>query len=98
MDRLAGGLRLLGGTRRLRPGDVLRAREESAGASPDGAAKAPFVPGRSWVAWARALTWLVPDGMRVLDLGCGDGALTLEIARFAKEAIGVDRNGALIAK
>ena len=33
-----------------------------------------------------------------MDLGCGDGALTLEIARFASEAVGVDRNAALLAR
>src|SRR6185503_2958708 len=66
--------------------------------SPDGAAKAPFVPGRSWAAWARALTWVVPRDLRALDVGCGDGALTLEIARFAKSVVGIDRNGALVAR
>jgi ArsR family transcriptional regulator len=78
--------------------EVLRARREDAEKSPDGAGKAPFVPGRSWAAWSQALSWLVPPGMRVLDLGCGDGALTLEIARFASEVVGVDRNAALLAR
>src|SRR5690349_15221426 len=50
--------------------DVLRARGESAEEASEGAAKTPFVPGRSWAAWAQALCWLVPRGMRVLDLGC----------------------------
>jgi ArsR family transcriptional regulator len=78
--------------------DVLRARREDDDAAPEGSSKAPYVPGRSWTAWAQALCWLVPPGMRVLDLGCGDGALTLEIARFASEVVGVDRNPALIAR
>jgi ArsR family transcriptional regulator len=78
--------------------DVLRARAEHAEESADGAGKPPFVPGRSWAAWAQALSWLVPQGMRVVDLGCGDGALTLEIARFASEVVGVDRNAALLAR
>jgi SAM-dependent methyltransferase len=78
--------------------DVLRARREDAGELPDGAAKPAFVPGRSWAAWAQALGWLVPQGLRVVDLGCGEGALTLEIARFASEVVGVDRNGALLSR
>jgi len=78
--------------------DVLRARGEDAERSADGAGKRPFVPGRSWAAWAQALAWLVPPGMRVVDLGCGDGALTLEIARFAAHVVGVDRNQALLSR
>jgi ArsR family transcriptional regulator len=78
--------------------DVVRARREDESKSVPGAGKAPFVPGRSWAAWAQALCWLVPPGMRVLDLGCGDGELTLEIARFAAEVVGVDRNPALLAR
>jgi DNA-binding transcriptional ArsR family regulator len=78
--------------------DVLRARAEDAEAPPEGAAKPQFVPGRSWAAWAQALCHLVPGGLRVVDLGCGDGALTLEISRFASEVVGVDRNGALLSR
>ncbi len=78
--------------------DVLRARSEDEPEAPEGAGKPPFVPGRSWAAWAQAMTWLVPPGLSVVDLGCGDGALTLEIARFASEVVGVDRNPALVAR
>src|SRR5204863_2578232 len=82
----------------VRLADVMRARSEHASEVPEGAGKPPFVPGRSWAAWARALCWLVPPGLRVVDLGCGEGALTLEISRFASDVVGVDRNPALLAK
>jgi DNA-binding transcriptional ArsR family regulator len=48
-------------------------------------------PGRSWPAWARALGHLLPP-VRVADLGCGDGALTAEIARWARSVVAVDRD------
>lgn len=76
--------------------DVLRARRERRLGG--GSARRDFVPGRSWAAWARALTWLVPDAPRVVDLGCGDGALTLEIARFAGRVTAVDVRPALLRK
>lgn len=72
--------------------EVLSRRREG---SDQGAAKA-YVPGKSWAAWSRALTHLVPGGIRAVDIGCGDGALTLEIARFAATVVGVDRRGAAI--
>lgn len=53
-----------------------------------GSSRAPE-PGRSWAAWARALGHLLPP-LEVADLGCGEGALTLEIARWAKRVAAVD--------
>jgi SAM-dependent methyltransferase len=54
-----------------------------------------LVPGRSWAAWARALGHLLPP-LRVADLGCGEGYLTVEAARWATEVVAVDRSaGAL---
>jgi SAM-dependent methyltransferase len=49
-----------------------------------------LVPGRSWPAWARALGMLLP-AVDVADLGCGEGYLTLEAARWAKHVVAVDR-------
>jgi ArsR family transcriptional regulator len=56
-----------------------------------------LVPGRSWAAWARALGLLLPP-LRVADLGCGDGYLTLEAARWAAEVTGVDRSRDVLAR
>jgi ArsR family transcriptional regulator len=49
-----------------------------------------LVPGRSWPAWARALGFLLP-AVDVADLGCGEGYLTLEAARWARHVTAVDR-------
>jgi len=48
-----------------------------------------LVPGKSWAAWARALGHLLP-AVRVADLGCGEGYLALEAARWAKHVVAVD--------
>ena len=50
-----------------------------------------LVPGRSWPAWARALGFLMPP-VDVADLGCGEGYLTLEAARWARHVTAVDRS------
>ncbi len=49
------------------------------------------VPGRSWMAWSRALGYLLSP-LRVADFGCGDGAFTVEMARWAKEVYAIDCN------
>ena len=73
--------------------EVLRLRRENVethgGASGTGARQ--LVPGRSWAAWSRGLGLLLPP-LRVADLGCGEGYLTLEIARWAGHVIAVDRS------
>lgn len=66
--------------------DVLRRREETAFRSRSGS----FVPARSWRAWSRALSLLVAPGLDVVDVGCGDGALTREVTRFARSVLAVD--------
>jgi SAM-dependent methyltransferase len=47
---------------------------------------------------AQILSWLDPrPGERILDLGCGDGALTEEIARSGAEVTGADISEDLLA-
>jgi len=79
--------------------DILRRRRESAEThgSTTGAGVRQLVPGRSWSAWARGLGLLLPP-MRVVDLGCGEGFLTLEVARWAGHVIGVDRSAQVLKR
>jgi SAM-dependent methyltransferase len=69
--------------------EVLRLRKESF--ARHGGDGGQLVPGRSWAAWARALGLLLPP-LEVADLGCGEGYLTIEAARWAKQVIAVDRS------
>jgi ArsR family transcriptional regulator len=48
-------------------------------------------PGQSFQLWSRALGSLLPR-IDVADLGCGSGALTVEIARWAKSVLAIDRS------
>lgn len=44
------------------------------------------------------LEWLAPRaGERILDLGCGDGVLTAELARRGARVLGVDNSDSLLA-
>jgi ArsR family transcriptional regulator len=56
-----------------------------------------LVPGRSWAAWARALGHLLPP-LEVADIGCGDGYLTLEAARWARTVFGIDRSDQVLER
>lgn len=73
--------------------EVLRLRKENfdthGGADTRDARQ--LVPGRSWAAWSRALGLLMPPVV-VADLGCGEGYLTIEAARWARQVIAVDRS------
>ena len=66
--------------------EVLRHRKENFETHGD---VRQLVPGRSWAAWARALGHLLPP-LDVVDVGCGDGYLTLEMARWARTVVGID--------
>ena len=66
-------------------------------------------PGQTWHAWSRLLGMLMGhwasmdgtvfsrEGLSLLDLGCGDGTLTVEMARFGSRVIGVDLNPEVLA-
>ncbi|MEK6629145.1 MAG: metalloregulator ArsR/SmtB family transcription factor [Acidobacteriota bacterium] len=56
-----------------------------------------LVPGRSWAAWARALGHLLPP-LDVADLGCGEGYLTVEAARWAHSVVAVDHSAAVLRR
>jgi DNA-binding transcriptional ArsR family regulator len=56
-----------------------------------------LVPGRSWAAWARALAHLMPR-LVVADIGCGEGYLTVEAARFAERVIAIDRSAPMLQR
>ena len=46
---------------------------------------------------AEILSWLDPKpGERILDLGCGDGALTVKIAAAGAQVVGVDTSKSLL--
>lgn len=68
--------------------EVLRQRKENFDTPGD---PRQLVPGRSWAAWARALGHLLPP-LDVADIGCGEGYLTLEAARWARTVVGIDRS------
>ena len=68
--------------------EVLRHRKESF--DTHGSVR-QLVPGRSWAAWARVLGHLLP-AFDVADIGCGEGYLTLEAARWARNVVGIDRS------
>jgi ArsR family transcriptional regulator len=79
--------------------EVLRLRKENfeAHAGPDTRDARQLVPGRSWAAWSRAIGLLLPP-MKVADLGCGEGYLTVEAARWASKVTAVDRSAAVLQR
>ena len=94
----ASGRTELGKADEARLAEVLRLRKENfdAHTGPD-TNERQLVPGRSWAAWARALGHLLPP-LRVADLGCGEGYLTIEASRWADRVIAVDRSEAVLKR
>jgi len=93
----AGGVRTSPDARadEARLQEVLRLRRENF--DPRASDTGQIVPGRSWAAWARALGHLLPP-LDVADLGCGEGYLTVEIARWAGHVTAVDANPAVLSR
>jgi ArsR family transcriptional regulator len=52
-------------------------------------------PGQSWMLWASAISSLLPP-LEVADFGCGTGVLTVELAKWAKKVVAIDRNAAAL--
>ena len=78
--------------------EVLRLRRENfEHVGPDTRDGRQLVPGRSWAAWSRAMGMLLPP-LDVADLGCGEGYLTIETARWAKHVTAVDRSAGVLAR
>jgi ArsR family transcriptional regulator len=71
--------------------EVRRLRKENFSHHGAGDERRQLVPGRSWAAWARALGLLMPP-LDVADLGCGEGYVTIEAARWAKRVVAVDQS------
>jgi len=79
--------------------EVLRLRKENfeTHAGPDTRDARQLVPGRSWAAWSRALGLLMAP-LKVADLGCGEGYLTMEAARWASRVVAVDRSDVVLTR
>jgi SAM-dependent methyltransferase len=79
--------------------EVLRLRRENfdAHTGPDTRDGRQLVPGRSWAAWSRALGHLMP-AIDVVDIGCGEGYLTIEAAQWARHVIAIDRSPEVLAR
>jgi SAM-dependent methyltransferase len=79
--------------------EVRRVRRENfdAHAGPDTRDGRQLVPGRSWAAWSRALGHLLP-ALDVADVGCGEGYLTLEAARWARRVFAIDRSATVLSR
>ncbi len=78
--------------------EVLRLRRENfEHVGPDTRDGRQLVPGRSWAAWSRALGLLLPP-LEVADLGCGEGYLTVETARWANHVTAVDRSTGVLSR
>jgi ArsR family transcriptional regulator len=77
--------------------EVRRLRKENFAQHGGGDERRQLVPGRSWAAWSRALGLLLPP-MDVADLGCGEGYLTIEAARWARRVIAIDRSAEVLAR
>jgi 2-polyprenyl-3-methyl-5-hydroxy-6-metoxy-1,4-benzoquinol methylase len=77
--------------------EVRRVRKENFDQHAAGDEHRQLVPGRSWAAWSRALGLLLP-AVDVADLGCGEGYLTIEAARWARRVTAVDQSADVLTR
>jgi len=79
--------------------EVLRLRKENfdVHAGPDTRDARQLVPGRSWARGRAPIGMLLPR-LKVADLGCGEGYLTIETARWAARVIAVDRSEVVLKR
>ena len=79
--------------------EVLRLRKENfdTHSGPDTRDARQLGPGRSWAAWSRAIGLLLPP-VKVADLGCGEGYLSIEAAQWARKVIAVDRSADVLGR
>ena len=75
--------------------EIRRLRQESFAQHGGSGDHGQLVPGRSWAAWARALGLLLP-AVDVADLGCGEGYLAIEAARWARRVTAIDRSNEVL--
>ena len=80
----------------LKDAGLVTEQREGAHGGPDTHTR-QLVPGRSWPAWARALGHLLPP-LKVADLGCGEGYLTIEASRWASRVLAVDRSTTVLKR
>ena len=91
---------------RVRLYEMLRQRENTSG----GLNEQLLEPGQSWYAWSCLIGVLLSQNgekksgfdsgrsrLDIIDLGCGDGTLTVEMAKFANHVTGVDINPDMLA-
>lgn len=71
---------------RARLTDLLRRREDRQALN-----EKLLEPGQSWMLWATALSTLLPP-LDVADFGCGTGVLSVELAKWAKKVVAIDRS------
>jgi 2-polyprenyl-3-methyl-5-hydroxy-6-metoxy-1,4-benzoquinol methylase len=77
--------------------EVRRVRKESFTVHGADTQRGQLVPGKSWAAWSRALAFLLPE-LDVVDLGCGEGYLSIEMAHWARHVTAVDRSREVLAR
>jgi SAM-dependent methyltransferase len=77
--------------------EIRRLRKENFDEHSGPGERGQVIPGRSWAAWARALGHLLP-AIDVADLGCGEGYLTIEAARFARRVIALDHSDGVLER